>query len=304
MVAMRLVVTGGTGFLGRPLTMRLRASGHDVTTLTRRANGRSGGREVEWHPSAALGGWVSELEGADAVINLAGEPLAQGRWTAARKQRLRDSRLNATRSIVGALERSRRRPAALISASAVGYYGPRGAEPVTESDLAGTDFLGRLAQDWESAALEAQSLGLRVVLLRTGLVLERDGGALRPLLLPFRLGVGATLGSGEQYWPWIHRDDWIAAVEWLLSNQAVTGPVNITAPRPETNQSFSKRLAAALGRPCLFRVPSAALHLALGEMSTAVLTGQRAVPAKLTAANFSFAFGQLDDALAAILHDN
>jgi uncharacterized protein len=298
---MRVVVTGGTGFLGRPLILRLRAAGHEVTTLTRRADGRSGGREVEWHPSGAAGSWVSELEGADAVINLAGEPLAECRWSEARKQRIRDSRLNATRSIVGAIGRARRRPAVLFSGSAVGYYGPRGAEPIAEAEPAGTDFLGRLARDWEDAALDAQRLGARVVLLRTGLVLERDGGALQPLLLPFRLGVGGPLGSGEQYWPWIHRDDWVAAIEWLLSNPSISGPVNIAAPFPETNRAFSKTLAAVLGRPCVFRVPSVALRVALGEMADVVLTGQRAIPAKLAAANFPFVFERLDRALAAIL---
>ena len=143
----------------------------------------------------------------------------------------------------------------LFSGSAVATA-PRGAEPIAEAEPAGTDFLGRLARDWEDAALEAQRLGARVVLLRTGLVLERDGGALQPLLLPFRLGVGGPLGSGEQYWPWIHRDDWVAAIEWLLSNPSISGPVNITAPFPETNRAFSKTLAAVLGRPCVFRVPS------------------------------------------------
>ncbi len=298
---MRVVVTGGTGFLGRPLTLGLRAAGHDVTVLTRRANGRSAAREVEWQPTGAVGSWVGEVEGADVVINLAGEALADRRWTAARKARLRNSRLNATRSLVGAIERARNRPAALISGSAVGYYGPRGSEAVTESEPAATDFLGTLTHDWEAAALDAERLGLRVVLLRTGLVLERDGGALQRLLLPFRLGVGGPLGSGAQYWPWIHRDDWIASVVWLVSSQAVTGPVNVTAPSPETNASFSRALAATLGRPCLFRVPSVALRLVMGEMADVVLTGQRAVPAKLTGANFSFAFPRLDDALAAIL---
>jgi uncharacterized protein (TIGR01777 family) len=301
--SMRVVVTGGTGFLGRPLTIALRAAGQEVTVLTRRANGRSAGREVEWQPTGAVGSWVSELDGADVVINLAGESLADGRWTAARKQHLRNSRLNATRSIVGAIGRARRRPATFISGSAVGYYGPRGSEPVTESEPAGTDFLGTLARDWEAAALEAQGLGVRVVLLRTGLVLERDGGALQRLLLPFRLGVGGPLGSGEQYWPWIHREDWIAIVAWLLTNQSVTGPINATAPMPETNASFSKALAATLGRPCLFRVPAAVLRLAMGEMAAVVLAGQRAVPAKLAGAKFSFAFPRLDNALAAILRD-
>ena len=303
MVRMRVVVAGGTGFLGRPLVLRLRAAGHDVTTLTRRADGRSGGREVEWSPSGAVGAWVGELEGLDAVVNLAGEPLADRRWTDARKRRLRDSRLDATRSLVAAMKRARRPPAAFISGSAVGYYGPRGLEPIAEAEPSGHDFLGKLARDWESAALEAHAIGARVVLLRTGLVLERDGGALKPLLLPFRLGLGGPFGSGDQYWPWIHRDDWVGAVEWLLSNPGVAGAVNVTAPTPETNRTFSKTLAAVLRRPCLFRVPATVLKVALGEMSVVVLTGQRAVPSKLSAAGFPFAFSSLEQALAAILHD-
>jgi uncharacterized protein (TIGR01777 family) len=258
---------------------------------------------VEWSPGDAVGAWVSELEGVDAVINLAGEPLADGRWTEARKQRIRDSRLDATRSIVGAIARARRPPTALISGSAVGYYGPRGSEAIVESEPPGTDFLGAVARDWEIAALEAQRLGLRVVLLRTGLVLERDGGALSRMLLPFRLGLGGPVGTGDQYWPWIHRDDWVGAIEWLLANPAIAGPVNVTAPTPETNRSFSKTLAAVLGRPCLFRVPSMALRLALGELADVVLTGQRAVPAILERSRFPFAFPQLDRALAAILDD-
>jgi uncharacterized protein len=301
---MRVIVTGGTGFLGRPLVVRLRAAGHEVTTLTRRASGRSAGREVEWHPDGTGGSWVGELEGTDAVINLAGEPLADRRWTAARKRLLRDSRLQATRSIVGAIERARRRPPLLISASGVGYYGPRGSDVVTESEPAGVDFIATLARDWEAAAAEAQRLDVRVILLRTGMVLERDGGALPRLLTPFRLGVGGSLGSGAQYWPWIHRDDWIGMVEWLLSHPMIAGPVNVTAPTPETNTEFSKALATTLGRPCLFRVPSVALRVAMGEMADVVLTGQRAIPAKVTAQNFTFAFERLHDALATILQSD
>jgi uncharacterized protein (TIGR01777 family) len=301
MLVMRVIVTGGTGFLGRPLVVRLRAAGHEVTTLTRRTSGQSAGREVVWHPDGAAGAWVGELEGTDAVINLAGEPLADRRWTAARKHLLRDSRLNATRSIVHAIGRARRRPPLLISASGVGYYGPRGSELVTESEPPGADFIATLARDWEAAATEAQRLDVRVVLLRTGMVLERGGGALPRLLTPFRLGVGGPLGSGSQFWPWIHRDDWIGMVEWLLGQPTISGPVNVTAPRPETNAAFSNALAATLRRPCLFRVPSVALRLALGEMADVVLTGQRAIPAKVTAQNFSFAFGRLDDALVSIL---
>jgi uncharacterized protein (TIGR01777 family) len=158
-----------------------------------------------------------------------------------------------------------------------------------------------LARDWEAAALQAQPLGTRVVLLRTGLVLEREGGALQRLLVPYRLGVGGPLGSGQQYWPWIHRNDWIGIVESLLSNPAIDGPVNVTAPTPETNASFSRALATALGRPNVFRVPAVALRLAIGEMADAVLTGQRAIPAKMIAAKHPFAFGRLEDALTAIL---
>jgi uncharacterized protein len=300
-VLMRVVVTGGTGFLGRPMVARLVNAGHDLTVLTRHAAGRSGVREVEWQPTGDVGPWASELDGADVVINLAGESLAKGRWTAARKQRFRDSRLEATRSVVAGIGQARKPPTALVSASAVGYYGPRGSEIVTESEPAGTDFLGTLARDWEAAALEAQPLGTRVVLLRTGLVLEREGGALQRLLVPYRLGVGGPLGSGQQYWPWIHRNDWMGIVESLLSNPAIDGPVNVTAPTPETNASFSRALATALGRPNVFRVPAAALRLAIGEMADAVLTGQRAIPAKMIAAKHPFAFGRLEDALTAIL---
>jgi uncharacterized protein (TIGR01777 family) len=298
---MRVVITGGTGFLGRSLVAHLRNAGHDITTLTRHPSGRAGRREVEWQPNGDAGPWASELEGADAVINLAGEPLAAGRWTAARKLRIRESRINATRSLVAALDHARNPPTTFISASAVGYYGPRGAETVIEAEPPGSDFLAALAHEWETEAREAERYGARVVLLRTGLVLERDGGALKPLLVPFRFGVGGPLGSGQQYWPWIHRDDWVGIVESLLANDAVSGPVNVTAPTPVTNEAFSRTLAASLGRPCIFRVPATAMRLVIGEMAEALLAGQRAIPAKMTTANYPFAYDRLDRALAAIL---
>ncbi len=298
---MRVVLTGATGFLGRPLAATLRAAGHDVVALTRRADGRSGGREVVWQPDGTIGPWARELDGAEAVIHLAGESIAGRRWTPARKAKLLDSRTRSTRSIVAAIEHAIHRPRVLLSASGKDYYGPRGAEPVTEADPPGRGFLASLTVEWERAASEAASLGVRVAYLRSGLVLERDGGALQQMLRPFRLGVGGPLGSGRQYWPWIHRADWIALVEFLLTHQEATGPVNASAPTPETNESFSRILASVVRRPCFFRVPAPALRLALGELADALLTGQRAIPARASALGFAFRYPLLDDALRAIL---
>jgi uncharacterized protein (TIGR01777 family) len=298
---MRVVITGATGFLGRPLAAALREAGHDVVALTRRADGRSGGREVVWQPDGTVGPWATQIDGAAAVINLAGESIAGARWTPARKALLLDSRTRSTRSIVAAIEHATHRPRVLLSASGKDYYGPRGAEPVTEADPPGKGFLASLTIEWERAASGAESLGVRVVYLRSGLVLERDGGALQQMLRPFRLGVGGPLGSGQQYWPWIHRADWIALVEFLLAHQGATGPVNATTPAPETNESFSRILASTLRRPCVFRVPAPALRLALGELADALLTGQRAIPARASALGFTFRYASLDDALRAIL---
>ena len=299
---MKIVLAGATGFLGRPLTRALAADGHELVGLTRQPRGDVHVRDVAWQPDGTTGPWATELDGADVVINLAGESIASGRWTAVRKLALRDSRLQSTGSLVAAIAAASHPPSLLLSSSAVGYYGPHGDELVDEAAPAGDDFLARLSVEWENAALTAAAHGTRVVLLRTGLVLERDGGALAAMLTPFKLGVGGPVGTGRQYWPWIHRHDWVELVRFLIARPGAQGPVNATAPEPVTNEEFSKTLARVLGRPCLFKAPAFALRLAMGEMADALLLkGQRVVPARASALGFAFRFGELDAALRDIL---
>jgi uncharacterized protein (TIGR01777 family) len=300
---MRIVLAGASGFLGRPLVEALAADGHELVALTRRPRGGAAAvREVAWQPDGSAGAWANAVDGADAVVNLAGESIADGRWTAARKAALAESRLLSTRSLVAAIDRAHRRPGLLLSSSAVGYYGPRGDEPVTERDGPGRGFLAELSIEWERAAEAAAKDGTRVVLQRTGLALGPDGGALKPMLLPFRLGVGGPLGRGDQYWPWIHRRDWVALTRFLLAHPAASGPVNATAPNPVTNEAFSRTLARVLHRPCLLRAPAFALRLAMGEMADAlILEGQRVVPARALEMGFRFEFETLEPALREIL---
>lgn len=300
---MRIVLAGASGFLGRPLVLALAADGHQLVLLTRRPKGATPGiREVAWQPDGTAGSWAEVLDGADAVVNLAGESIAGARWTAARKAALIGSRLLSTRSLIAAIDRATARPPMLVSSSAVGYYGLHGDEMVTEADGPADDFLGRLSLEWEHAAQAAESGGTRVVLVRTGLVLERDGGALKAMLPPFQFGVGGPLGDGTQYWPWIHRTDWIALTRFLLAHPTLRGPINATAPMPVTNQEFSQTLARVLKRPCLFRAPAFALRLAMGEMADALLLkGQRVVPARAQEMGFTFEYETLEPALRAIL---
>jgi uncharacterized protein (TIGR01777 family) len=299
---MKIVLAGATGFLGRPLTRALAADGHELVGLTRRPRANADVREVAWRPDGTAGPWASEIDGADVVVNLAGESIAEGRWTAERKRVLGDSRLRSTGSLVAAIGRAARRPALLLSSSAVGYYGPRGDERVDETTPAGDDFLAQLSVEWEDAAQAAAAHGTRVVRLRTGLVLENDGGALAAMLTPFRLGVGGPLGTGRQFWPWIHRHDWIALVRFLIARPDAEGAVNATAPEPVTNEVFSMTLARVLGRPCLFKAPAFALRLAMGEMADALLlNGQRVVPARALEMGFEFRYRDLEFALRDIL---
>ena len=299
---MKVVLAGATGFLGQPLVRSLSADGHDVVLLTRSPKRAGPGvRVVTWQPDGTVGSWAEALDGADAVVNLAGESIAEGRWTPARKAALTESRLLSTGSLVAAISRATRRPPVLVSGSAVGYYGPRGDELVTEADQAGNDFLARLSHEWERAAQAAESGGTRVVLVRTGLVLERDGGALKAMLRPFQFGVGGPLGSGMQYWPWIHRADWIALMRFLLDRPDAHGAVNATAPVPVTNEEFSRTLARVIRRPCVFRAPPFVLRLAMGEMADALLlSGQRVVPARAQEMGFKFEYETLEPALRAI----
>jgi hypothetical protein len=294
---MRIVIAGGTGFLGAALTAALRADRHDVVVLTRQSGTLLPGRAA-WTPDGAAGPWARVIDGADGVINLAGAALDGKRWTETRKRELVDSRVLATRSLVRAIGVAARPPSVFLSSSAVGYYGARGDEVLTEDAGAGSDFLARLVTQWEGEAGTAASTHTRVVLLRSGIVLAPDGGALARMLLPFRFGVGGPFGSGRQYMSWIHRQDWVDMTRWLLTTASADGPINVTAPAPATNEQFAATLAGVLRRPHLLRAPGFALRLALGEMAdAALLTGQRVVPARAQALGFRFLWPALDAAL-------
>jgi uncharacterized protein (TIGR01777 family) len=305
---MRVVVAGGTGFLGRPLVDRLAGEGHDVIVLSR------GGAPpppdvwaspprrlaVRWTGDASTTGWGHVVDGADAVINLAGESIAARRWTRAQKVQLERSRLDSTQALVDAIRAAVRPPRLLISGSATGYYGARGDEVLTESASPGDDFLARLAVVWERTALQARSAITSVVLLRTGIALALDGGALAKMLPLFRAGAGGPLGTGRQYMSWIHRADWIALVQWTLE-RSDAGVFNAVAPHPVTNAEFTQALGTALRRPTLLRVPAMALRLAMGEMADPLLlTGQRVVPARALAEGFSFRYSTIAAAFDAI----
>jgi len=299
---MRVLITGGTGFLGRALAGRLQEAGYEVVVLSRqpeRARLPPGVRAVRWDGRTAAG-WGELADGAFALINLAGESIGQ-RWTEATKRRLRESRLNAGRAVVEAVAAASTRPQVLLQASAVGYYGPRGDELLTETDPPGSDFLAQLAVDWEASTQPVEAMGVRRVILRTGLVLERDGGALARLLLPFRLFVGGPLGDGRQGWSWIHRADWVEAVRFLMERADARGPYNLTAPQPVSNAEFARTLGRVLGRPSWLPVPAFALRLVFGEGADFLLTGQFVQPRRLLEAGFRFRYPDLESALRAIL---
>jgi len=293
----RIVIAGGSGFLGSALIRRLRAGGHDVTLLTRRPRGAG---DVAWDPSAPTGAWRSVVAEADAVVNLAGEPIESQRWTPERKAAILHSRVRATQAIVRAITGAPRAPAVLLNASAIGIYGPHAEDVVTEATPAGTDFLAQLCVAWEREAAPASARS-RVVLLRTGLVLDRDAGALPRMAMPFHFFVGGPLGSGRQYWSWIHVDDWVSMVLWALEDGSAAGPINITAPTPVTNREFASTLGRVLKRPALLPAPGFALRIALGEMADAlILSGQRVLPARALASGFRFQHEGLEQALRAL----
>jgi uncharacterized protein (TIGR01777 family) len=298
-----VVLTGATGFLGRALVRALRADGHDLVVLTRGPSRSADAvTHVQWTPDGTGGAWSPAIDGAQAAINLAGESIAGRRWTPAQKQRIFDSRILATRSLTSAIAAASRPPSVLISASAVGYYGPRGDEIVTEDTAPGSDFLAQVCQAWEAEAAAAGRSGVRVCLLRTGIVLERGGGALREMMRPFTMFVGGPVGSGRQYMPWIHRDDWTGIVRALLSSGS-RGVFNLTAPNPVTNADFSHALGRAMRRPSFLPAPAFALKALLGAelAESLLLTGQRAVPARALGIGYQFKYASLDAALAAIL---
>jgi uncharacterized protein (TIGR01777 family) len=300
----KVFVTGGTGLVGGALVPRLLARGDEVAVLTRsaaRARRRlPDGVDVHQADPTVPGPWQRALETCDAAVNLAGASIAGGRWTESRKRELRRSRLTTTSHLAAAVRESER-CRVLASASATGFYGDRGAEALTETHEAGRGFLARLAHEWENAALEAEEDGTRVVCARIGVVLAREDGALPKMATPFKLGLGGKLGDGRQYFPWIHLDDLVAAIIFALDTPALSGPVNVVAPDPPTQSAFARALCATLGRPCIMRVPAFVLRLVLGEMSTALLSSERAVPNALKAAGFRFEHADLDAALADLL---
>jgi uncharacterized protein (TIGR01777 family) len=297
---MKVVVAGGTGFLGRALSQSLAADGQDVCLLTRGAGDRTF-KSVPWTPNGESGPWASAIDGADAVVNLAGESIAAKRWTATQKQRILDSRVRATRSLVTAIQGCSKPPSVFISGSAVGYYGPLADDVATEDTPPGSDFLARVCVTWEDEAHRAATPRTRVTCIRTGLVLARDGGALPPMLPPFRFGAGGRVGSGHQYWPWIHRQDWVDLVRWAMRTPDSGGAINATAPNPVTNAEFARALGRAMHRPAFMPAPAFALRLLLGEMADAlVLSGQRAVPRRAERGGFTFTYRTVDDALHTI----
>ena len=301
---MRVFVTGATGFIGRALIPRLQRDGHAVVAWVRspaRARGLLGAEVELVHADTALDGLVAAIERCDAVVNLAGEPLMGGRWTAGRRAVLEDSRITVTEQLVRAMAEAKTRPRVFISGSAVGYYGDRADERLTEASSGGDDFLARLCRRWESAAQDAERLGVRVVLLRTGVVLGRAGGALAQMLPPFQLGVGGPVGSGTQYLPWIHLHDLVKIIAVALVDDRYRGPVNGVAPEQATSRSFARALGRALHRPAILPVPALALKAIFGEAATVLLASQRVEPRALREHQFAFDFPTLDSALEDIV---
>ena len=299
---MKIIVTGGTGFIGRALINELAGQRHEVVVLTRKAGrpSRSELRFVEWDARSA-GPWQTELASAHVVVNLAGEPIADGRWTESRKKLLLKSRILATRLLVDALAGQSTKHPILVSASGIGFYGPSDDRLLDERSPLGQGFLAELSSAWEAEALRAGQFGTRVVLLRTGMVLEREGGALPKMLLPFRLLAGGPILPGTQWVSWIHRRDLIGLIQWAIATPTVSGPVNAVAPEAVTMKTFCATVGKVLHRPSWLPVPGLALRVALGELGTLMTTGQRVYPAKALAGGYDFRYPTLEPALRAIL---
>lgn len=301
---MKILVTGSTGLVGTALVSALAREGHTVCRLVRPqsavAAGTREGFDVAWNPATGeLGG---AAVGADAVVNLAGAPIAEGRWTAERKKLLRSSRIETTSALVKALAKMSARPRVLVSASAIGYYGDRGDELLTEESKAGGDFLAGIAREWEAEARKAEVLGIRVVLARIGIVLAKEGGALAKMMLPFKFGAGGRLGNGRQWMSWVMLADVVGILWFAIENGAVRGAMNVVAPQPARNAEFTKTLAKAMRRPALFPAPAFALRLALGEMVDALLlSSQHVVPKELEKLNYRFLHPELSGALETLL---
>lgn len=292
---MHVLITGGTGFIGRELCKTLFMAGHSATVLTRNT-------ATPPLPGVRLIGQLDAAQGIDAVVNLAGEPLADGRWNEARKQAFRDSRIGTTQKLLSWMEMLAARPRVLVSGSAIGYYGASDDSLLSEAAPPGEDFAATLCRDWETEALKARALGVRVCTLRTGIVLATDGGALARMLPPFKLGAGGPMGSGEQWMSWIVRSDLVQLICWLLQNDAASGAYNGVAPVPVINRVFARTLGATLKRPAVLTTPAFALKLLFGEMAESLLlSGQRVVPSRAEAEGFTFGYRELQPALHELL---
>jgi uncharacterized protein len=297
---MRILISGATGLVGSALANALRAEGHGVASLVRPGGTLVAG-DLRWNP--ASGAIEAEaMEGADAVIHLGGASIASGRWNTARKELLRSSRVDSTRLLVNSMARMRRKPRVFLCASAIGIYGNRGYEILTEASAPGTDFLSGVACEWEAEASRAAASGIRTVLLRFGVVLAAQGGALPRMAMPFRWGAGGRLGSGQQWISWVAFEDAVGAAQAALADERLSGPVNVVAPGAVRNEEFTRVLARVLHRPAIFPAPAFALRLALGEMADALLLiSQRVEPQRLRAAGYAFRHAELEPALRAIL---
>jgi uncharacterized protein (TIGR01777 family) len=296
---MRIIIAGGTGFIGTALTKNLVTEGHQVWILTRNLQTAclpEGVRGIGWD-GKTTGGWTELVPQMDAIVNLTGESLGTGPWTEERKKRILSSRVEAGQAISDAIRQASPRPKILIQASAVGFYGPHGDEPVTEESAPGCGFLAEVCKVWEASSLPVEALGVRRVVIRTGVVLSKDGGALRRMILPFRLFAGGSLGNGRQGLPWIHPADEVAGIRFLLENEKALGIFNLSAPNPLSNAEFGHILAKVMRRPYWLPVPAFALRLLLGEMSTLVLEGQYMVPKRLKELGFRFRFETAEAAL-------
>jgi hypothetical protein len=303
---MKIVIAGGSGFLGSALLRKLVEARHSVILLSRAPDSvrtkLPPSVQIEQWDAASVGGWAAHIEQADAVINLTGESIAGKRWTAKQKARILSSRINSTRAIVEAIGKAPKKPKALVNQSAVGYYGNVVYGEVTEDHPRGLDFLSDVAEKWEKEALKAEAFGVRVVLPRTGIVLDKSAGALQKMLVPFKLYFGGPLGSGHQWFPWIHLEDEIGALIFAAENHNLRGPVNFAASDSVTMKQFCQALGKAMNRPSWAPVPGFALKILLGEMAESLLLGgQKIVPAKLLEAGYKFHFPKLDEALQNIL---
>lgn len=306
---MRVFMTGGTGLIGSALVRRLLDRGESVVVLSRRPEHakQTWGAEVEVVAGdpTHVGPWMDAVAACDAVVNLAGANIFNRRWNADFKQLIRDSRVKSTENVVAALAKNPRHAdgtaKTLVNASAIGYYGPRDDEELTEDAAPGDDFMAKACVDWEKAAHAAEQHGVRVALIRTGIVLAKAGGALEKMLTPFKMFVGGPVGSGRQYMSWIHIDDEVGVILLALDNAAAAGPLNATAPNPVTNREFSKALGRALHRPSFMKAPGFGIRVMLGEVATVVTTGQRVVPKKALDAGYVFKFTEVEAALRTVL---